>query len=201
MYVSERSFDQHVRLLVRSYRCVGIDELGDWLDGDDQDGKPPCAITFDDGWEDNYHVAFPILQRYRAPATVFLVTGAVGSVGRLGWDQVSEMERAGISFGSHTVSHPLLGECDEVRIRQELERSRNEIFSRLRSPSKWFCYPKGSYNPRVRSLASQYYRGAVTTRTGWVQRRDDPFTVHRIGVHEDVSWTTPLFAWRLALLK
>ena len=68
-------------------------------------------------------MAFPLLQRHGATATIFLITGAVGTPSMMSWAQVDEMERAGICFGSHTVSHALLGETPPDRIRSELADS------------------------------------------------------------------------------
>ena len=201
MFVTGPTFERHLALLTQSYTLVTIDQMGRWLAGDATFDRPPCALTFDDGWRDNYEVAFPILQRYGAPATVFLITGAIGSPGMLDWPQILEMERAGIVFGSHTVTHAQLGDCDPAQIQSELIDSRRQLGERLTRPSCWFCFPKGSHSDVARRLASQYYAGAVTTEPGWVSRGDDPYRIQRINMHDDMTCTTALFAWKLALLR
>jgi peptidoglycan/xylan/chitin deacetylase (PgdA/CDA1 family) len=200
VYVTGSTLERHLALLARSYTLVTIDRMGEWLAGQAAFDRPPCALTFDDGWTDTYEMAFPILQKHGAPATVFLITGAVGTPGMLDWPRILEMERAGISFGSHTVSHALLGHCDPARIRTELAESRSQLAERLIRPSQWFCFPKGSHTDAACRLASEYYAGAVTTEPGWVSRGDDPYRIRRINMHDDMTRTTALFAWKLALL-
>ena len=78
MYVTQETFESQVRYLTRHYRPVPLDDiLARPIDG-------TCAITFDDGWVDNYEYAFPILRRYGVPATIFIATGQVGT-GRWPW--------------------------------------------------------------------------------------------------------------------
>lgn len=79
MYVSPETLAMHIEILQRHFSLVHLD---DWVDavrrGERVEGRA-CAITFDDGWRDNYEFAFPVLQRARAPATIFLVSDMIGS--------------------------------------------------------------------------------------------------------------------------
>ncbi len=72
-------FERHVAYLARHFRIVSMDGLADWLAGGAPSGRPVVAVTFDDGYRDNYQYAFPILRRYRAPATFYVVTDAIGN--------------------------------------------------------------------------------------------------------------------------
>jgi len=201
MFVKRGSFEAQLALLSERYTIVTIDAIGDWLAGRARFERPPCALTFDDGWADNYTIAFPLLQRFGATATIFLVTGAIGSTDMMQWEQVLEMERAGVAFGSHTVTHAELGRCEPDQIRRELAESLETLSARLARPSRWFCFPKGSHSALACQLASEYYAGAVTVENGWVSKGDDAYRLRRIGIHDDVSRTPSLFAWRLARLR
>ena len=201
MYVTGSTFERHLALLADSYSLVTIDQMGMWLAGDATFERPPCALTFDDGWADNYNVAFPILRRHAASATVFLITGSIGTAGMMDWPQILEMESAGIAFGSHTVTHAQLGRCNAAQIRIEMTQSRDQLAERLHRPSSWFCFPKGSHSDEACRIASEVYAGAVTTEPGWVSRGDDPYRIRRINMHDDMTRTTPLFAWKIALLR
>ncbi len=201
MFVTASAFEHHLRLLRSRYELVTIDAFGEWMAGQRQLTRPPCAITFDDGWRDNYDVAFPLLQRYNATATVFLVTSWIGQRDdMLDADRIARMESAGIAFGSHTVTHALLGQVDRRTMQTELADSKTALARYVQRPSRWFCFPKGSYNREACDLARQFYDGAVTVHKGWVDRHDDRFTVKRVGVHNDVAETAALLASRITFL-
>ena len=92
------------------------------------------AITFDDGFQSVYREAFPALQRYGFSATVFLPTAHIGDSslkfkGRdcLTWQEIRELQKYGIAFGSHTVSHPQLRNLNRDRIQLELTESKSVI--------------------------------------------------------------------------
>lgn len=82
MVVTEESFDMQLKLLREHFEPVALQE---WL-ADTAAGRPvprrACAVTFDDGWSDNYQYAYPILKAHKIPATIFVVTGQVGTTYR-----------------------------------------------------------------------------------------------------------------------
>lgn len=85
----------------------------------------------------------------------------------MSWDQVRELARAGHEIGSHSLSHPLLAELSEQRVREEVEGSRRQLSNALGSPVRSFCYPGGSYDARVvAAVRSAGYECAVTTQWG-----------------------------------
>jgi peptidoglycan/xylan/chitin deacetylase (PgdA/CDA1 family) len=78
MYVTADSFHQHMTYLRDSYQVLPLAELLERKErGKDLSGC--CAVTFDDGWLDNFQVAFPILRALQLPATIFLPTGFIGT--------------------------------------------------------------------------------------------------------------------------
>jgi peptidoglycan/xylan/chitin deacetylase (PgdA/CDA1 family) len=200
MYVTTDAFERHLQYLAAHHEVVTLEALFEWLVGRRQFAKIPCAITFDDGWRDNYEEAFPLLTRYGLPATIFLITDHVGTPAMVTWAQVHEMEAAGIQFGSHTVTHPVLTTIDDQSVRDELVRSKERLVRDLRRPVDWFCYPKGAYDQRSLAVAREHYAAAVSTEEGPVSIGDDLHHVHRIGIHHDVTRTTALFACRLVSL-
>ena len=79
MYVSPQTLDMHLTVLAEHFTFIHLD---DWVERI-KSGKPvpknACAITFDDGWRDNYDFAYPVLKRHGCPATIYLVADFVGS--------------------------------------------------------------------------------------------------------------------------
>ena len=86
--ISTKLFDEEMRFVSRHYRVVSLAKMLDVLAGGST--EPVVAITFDDGYQDNYHNAFPILQRYGLPATIFLTTGSLDSREPLWFEQLAE---------------------------------------------------------------------------------------------------------------
>ena len=70
---------EQMRLLKRRYRVVGVDELAEMVQSGDRVDRRLAAVTFDDGYEDNYRCAFPILRKHGLTAAFYVTTGSVGS--------------------------------------------------------------------------------------------------------------------------
>lgn len=89
--ISARRFDGHMRFLRERLRPMPLAEIAERI----HQGRPlptgAVAVTFDDGYRDNYTAAYPVLTRHRVPATVFVVTDLVGTSRRSWWDTVSEL--------------------------------------------------------------------------------------------------------------
>jgi peptidoglycan/xylan/chitin deacetylase (PgdA/CDA1 family) len=87
--------------------------------------------------------------------------------GMMSWDQVKELHREGHEIGSHSLTHPLLPDLPDARVREEIEGSRRELSSIIGAEVRSFCYPNGSYDARaLRAVANAGYECAVTTNWG-----------------------------------
>jgi len=108
MYVSPETLDLHLGEIKRYFELVHLD---DWLRSAQQGLPLPrlaCAITFDDGWRDNYEFALPVLRKHAAPATIFLVSSYIGTAYRF-WPNrlMSLVQHAFAEPGSVVFPHPL----------------------------------------------------------------------------------------------
>jgi peptidoglycan/xylan/chitin deacetylase (PgdA/CDA1 family) len=168
------------------------------LRGRAREGGNYAVITFDDGYRDFYTNAFPILQKYHFPATVFLPTDFINDNRKifkskecLAWAEVRELHDKGISFGSHTLSHPELHRMSWERIRQELLDSKLRIEDELHVPVTSFCYPYAfpqedhNFVQRFKKeLVDLGYRIAVNTVIGRAGCGSDPLSLQRLPVNQ-----------------
>jgi len=157
------------------------------------------VITFDDGFRNFYTNAFPVLDRYGFTATMFLPTAHIGEStltfkGKecLSWSEVRALQKHGISFGSHTVTHPQLHDCDAHAIREEVVGSKQTIEQKLGCAVQSFSYPYAfpetdtSFKRRLRDeLGQAGYENGVCTTVGRPGPESDPFFLKRLPVNSD----------------
>ena len=142
------------------------------------------VITFDDGWEDNYIYAFPILKKYGYVATIFLTVAHIGEKrGYLKWEQVMEMKKAGFEFGSHTLTHPHLTRISTEKAEMEIKKSKEILEEKMGKEVKTFCYPYGDYDQSIIELVKKTgYQGAVVTPPSG-RCEESIYTIRRVGLY------------------
>lgn len=172
--------------------------------------KDSVVITFDDGFRNFYTDAFPILSRYGFAATMFLPTsyiadGQLSFKGKecLSWGEVRELQTHGIAFGSHTMTHPQLHDCDAKSIKQEVVVSKQMIEQKVGCGVESFSYPyafpetDASFKVALREeLRNAGYENGVCTTLGRLGPADDPFFLKRLPVNSDDD--SQLFLAKLA---
>jgi peptidoglycan/xylan/chitin deacetylase (PgdA/CDA1 family) len=156
------------------------------------------VLTFDDGYEDNYTVVFPLLRRYGFTASFFIVTSTVGTKDHLSAAQIHEMARAGMEIESHGQHHLDFTRFSIPTARAELRRSREIIAGWTGHPVSFFAYPAGRYSTSLERLLGELgYRGALTEVPGFVTLQSNPYALERIRVAHDDTLRT--FAQKLRL--
>lgn len=147
------------------------------------------AITFDDGFEDNYTNALSILKKYNFKATIYLVPNMEknsweGTKKLLKNEQLLEMQKSSlIEFGSHTLSHANLLTIDNRLVANELQKSKDDIEKITLRECKAFAYPYGKFdNTTINEVKNAGYASAVTVKRGFYKTNDDKFTIKRIGI-------------------
>ncbi len=122
------------------------------------------ALTFDDGFADNYEYAFPLLRKYHAKATIYIAPNISG-IQKLSPEQINEMANSGlIEFGAHSVHHVNLTKIDDAQAIQEIQNSKDIIQSMVGS-CRSFAYPYGRFEERHEAMVEAAgFSSAVSTR-------------------------------------
>lgn len=143
----------------------------------------PIAITFDDGYDDAYTAARPVLEQYHLTATFFVITGFLDHPHYMTWAEVEALDREGMEIGSHTVHHRSLPHLDRLELHLEVTSSRSDLETHLGHPVLDFSYPSGELNQAVVQAAEAAgYLSATTTRPGVAQRGANPLELPRLRV-------------------
>lgn len=117
----------------------------------------------------------------------------------MNWAEIREMSESGISFGSHSCNHKILTRLSVTELKKEIEDSMAVLQARGLRYVPVFCYPNGDYTPEIADLVKKAgYEAAITTVSGIEDFEPQSiFSLRRIGIHNDISKTVPLFAYRL----
>ena len=266
--VTTSQLARHLRFVARWFQVIRFEDIPVVLERPRLD-QDYVALTFDDGYEDNYKHAFPLLRQRGTPATIFLIAGLAGTSaipwydecrlylsslseadvsgveGRAGgvlaelvsitggrttsedrieraldvlkaatpedrsavlewlrrrcgdaidqhgsqrmriisWEQAREMARHGMSFGSHTLTHPILTTLSLPQIDAELRTSRAVIERQLGVTCTTFAFPNGDFDDRsVDALKAQGFSAACTQIFGANRPGDSVLRLKRIGL-------------------
>jgi glycosyltransferase involved in cell wall biosynthesis/peptidoglycan/xylan/chitin deacetylase (PgdA/CDA1 family)/SAM-dependent methyltransferase len=152
------------------------------------------AITFDDGYTDFLHYAWPLLKQYGFTATVFLVTELIGSsnswdkaygeeVSLMSWSEILQLQDEGVEFGSHSATHNYLTSLSPTEVLSEATRSRNMLQSKLGVPIHTFAYPYGEFDPVIQQVIGACgYTFGLSCRSGLSQFQDELLALPRIEI-------------------
>jgi peptidoglycan/xylan/chitin deacetylase (PgdA/CDA1 family) len=195
---SPEVFRKHLAFLVNAgYRSVPLTAVVELLRQGQALPEKSVVITFDDGFRNFYAEAFPVLQQHGFSASVFLPTAFIASQRRsfkgrecLTWAEVRELQKWGIHFGSHTVSHPRLIELSWQDIERELTVSKSELEQQLGESVTTFAHPyafpqtdRGYVAGFKALLVRSGYTCCATTEIGRVKPGAEPYRLKRLPVN------------------
>lgn len=177
-------FEHHMKYLAeQGYTAISLQQL--FLARNHQWALPakPVIITFDDGYQDNYQNALPIMEKYGMRGTVFIITDSVGKPNYLSWDEIRVMQQRNTEIGSHTLTHVKLKELSYADQLKEMAGSKKILEKQLGKPAEFLAYPYGSYNDSVtKALQEAGYLGACSGKVGLNDNVTNPYALKRISI-------------------
>ena len=148
-----------------------------------EDYEKPVILTFDDGYDDNYTELFPLLQKYNAKATIFVIPKAIGTPHKMTAEQIYELSQSGlVSIQSHTYSHGNLSTMDEETLVFEMEESQKYLAALTGQVPYAVCYPEGTRSELSIEVAGRYYEYGLLMNGQLYNTSDDPLRVKRFYV-------------------
>lgn len=188
-------FEQQIKFLTSNYRVIPLKDFFNYKENS-------ITITFDDGYEDNFYYALPILKKYNCPATFLIFTGFITEETKeinipKNWnphqrlkpltpEQIKEMQKEGMDFGCHSHTHPILSKIPLEEAKREIQKSKITLKDILKEEVKIFAYPYGQINTfnnyAISILKEEGFQLACSTILGDNTKNTNPFILRRIGI-------------------
>ncbi len=197
LYVTPGQFKRQISLLkFLGYETINPKEILSFIKGHKLSVKKPILITLDDGYENNYLNAYPILKSAGFTSMIFISSGFIGKKNALSDErervkenflnktEIKEMFNNGFFIGSHGINHYYLDRLEEGVMIGELIASKAYLENVTGSAVEFFSYPFGAYNANVmRAVKNAGYTAAFTTVNGKIEAGDNSFELKRISIN------------------
>ena len=187
LVVSPESFQRQMNFLKkRKYQILTLDEYVELLEENKKPNKRSVVITFDDGFRDNYTIAYPILKKYGIPASISVVVDWVGRDDMMSWEQIKELSDEGlIEIVSHSLKHCPLDTLSKDSTVDELKESKRILEKKLNTVINYLCYPCGNFTPFVKKTAKLAgYKAALATHPDASVDLNDTYAIRRIRISQ-----------------
>jgi peptidoglycan/xylan/chitin deacetylase (PgdA/CDA1 family) len=190
------------------YQVISLDHFLTYLSEYRFPPTRSVIITFDDGYLDNFALAYPLFRRHGMAATIFLVTDYIGHTnqwdqasqlsGRLimDWSHIKEMAAQGVQFGAHTCTHSSLITVSSTQASTEIIESRKRLEHELGEPVNAFAYPYGEHNQSIQAMVKNAGFSASCTGDAGLNSLGTPTeALHRV----EIQGTDSIIRLALAL--
>ncbi|MFA6526215.1 MAG: polysaccharide deacetylase family protein [Candidatus Buchananbacteria bacterium] len=183
LYEPPEIFEKQLKTLYnKCYNSIFVSDLGKSIADGSQLPVKSIALTFDDGYEDMYTNAFPLLKKYDMKGTMYIIVNALDKPGYLTKEQVKEMADSGyVEIAAHTLNHPDLRHKDWQVANYEIGGSKRELENIIGKPVTDFAYPYGFFTVRDEEICRQAgYLTCASTYPGQVQTYAERFSLYRL---------------------
>ena len=200
-YIYENIFREHLKYLKdNNFSVITFEDLNNigWRNRFDKN-KKYIIITFDDGYVDNYELAFPILKEFNFKATIFLMGESTynewdvkadgeKSFPLMSVEMIKEMQDYGIEFGAHTFNHPKLNKLSNDEIKHQIVDVKKPLEEKIGREIITFAYPYGILNDYAKKMVEEAgYTFGVATDSGSVCLSDDLYQIRRIAIFPNTN--------------
>lgn len=193
--IGKNRFEQQLKYLNENgYQFISVHDVVEVISGRQELLKKSVLITFDDGYQDFFDSALPILEHYGAPSIVFVhsdrsSTELGNTFSLMDWDTITRITNQGVTVGNHSDSHPNLKRLSSQQLVAEFDTSESFFFEKLGTKPKFFAYPGGKLNAGVvDELTRREYLLAFTVDEGLVYPNQDKMRIPRIGITRNMSF-------------
>ena len=194
--VKVKSFYSQMNLMKKmGYQSISLSDLNN------PNIKNKFLITFDDGYENVYKNAFPILKFFKFKAICFVVTNLIGDVNK--WDinkkkfdnlplmkndQILKWIDNGFEIGCHTMDHKNMTLIDDQELRKQIIISKKFIEDNYKVKVASFSYPYGHYNEKVLKMVKENFNFAVTTkRSRYYSNKFNQYEIPRVPINANTG--------------
>lgn len=157
---------QLIYLSKNGYSTITMQMLYDYYIYGNPIPKKSVLLTFDDGYQDNFDTALPLLKKYKMSGVVFPISNWINksndwenfnnaATTTMSYESLIAWQNSGMEIASHTANHPFLAKCQSSDLKKELQESKSILEKRLHTPINFLCYPYGSLNAEVISEVKQ----------------------------------------------
>lgn len=189
------SFAFQLNYLRKHFDFISLDSVVKYTKGQFTPSHPSVALTFDDGYQDILKNVIPVLEKYKIPATFFVVADPQ-NVRRselenykklLNLKDLKKIDSELFSIGSHTLTHIDLKNCNLELGVKEMKESKRILGNILNKKISHFAYPKGAYTKEISKKAAQIYSASFNTKPGVINQKTKSEMINRIGVDRTIS--------------
>ncbi len=177
------NLEQEVKTLKEAgYNFMTAGELAEVLDGKAKLPGKPVVLTFDDGYRDFYTDAYPILKKYHAKATQYVISGFLNNSNHLTTAQLQEIAKDGlVEIGAHTVHHVWLKGRSLKDVSNEVFQSKVVLGKLIGKPIVSFAYPFGAFDEQVVQIVKDSgFKSATSTIPGIDQKQEYRYFLYRL---------------------